>query len=98
MILANYSKKGGERVSKSLNIIGGTIMLLTAICFVGIGIIFGIKIYIDWLSAIFPDKVHQYVVSLAIVFAIGLILYLLSEVFAFFERKKTKKEWEKRWH
>jgi hypothetical protein len=85
-------------MSKSLNLIGGTIMLLTAICFVGIGVIFGIKIYIDWLSAIFPDKVHQYVVSLAIVFAIGLIFYLLSEVFAFFERQKIKKEWEKRWH
>ena len=85
-------------MSKSLSIIGGIMMLLTAICFVGVGIIFGVEIYVDWLSTIFPDKVHQYVVSLAIVFAIGLILYLLSEVFAFFEIKKAKKEWEKRWH
>lgn len=84
-------------MSKSLNLIGSIMMVLTAICFVGIGVIFGIEIYIDWLSAIFPDKVHQYVVSLAIVFVIGLILYLLSEVLTFLERRKIKKEWEKKW-
>lgn len=85
-------------MSKLLNIIGFITMFLTALCFLGIGIILGIKVYIDWLSVIFPYKVHQYFASLAIVFAIGLIIYLLSEVFAFFERKKIKKEWEKRWH
>lgn len=85
-------------MSKLLNTIGFITMFLTALCFLGISIILGIKAYIDWLSVIFPYKVHQYVVSLAIAFTIGLIIYLLSEVFAFFEKKKIKKEWEKRWH
>lgn len=85
-------------MSKLLDTIGFLMMFITALCFVGVVICLGVKVYIDWLSAIYPARVHQYFVSLAIAFAIGLIFFLLSKVIDLLERRKVKKGWEKRWH
>ena len=85
-------------MSKLLDTIGFLMMFIITLCFIGVAICLGVKVYIDWLSAIYPDRAHQYFMSLAIVFAIGLIFFLLSKVIDLLEKRKVKKEWEKRWH
>lgn len=84
-------------MSKLLDIIGFLMMFITTLCFIGVAICLGVKVYIDWLSAIYPARVHQYFVSLAIAFAIGLIFFLLSKVIDLSQKRKVKKEREKRW-
>ena len=84
-------------MSKFLEIIGCIMMLITALFFAIAGILFAIKVYIDWLSIIFPDEVVRYVVFIASLFVLGLMLYLLSKIIIFLKRQRAKKEWKKTW-
>lgn len=85
-------------MSKFLEITGCIMMLITALFFVIAGIFSAIKVYIDWLSIIFPDKLTQYIAFVASLFILGLVLYLFSKVIDLLEKRKVKKEREKRWH
>lgn len=82
-------------MSKFLETIGCITMLTTALFFTIAGILFAIKVYIDWLSIIFPDKLTWYIVFVASLFILGLVLYLLSKIINFLKRQIAKKEWKK---
>ena len=84
-------------MSKFLEIIGCIMMLITALFFAIAGIFLAIKVYIDWLSIIFPDKLTWYIVFVASLFVLGLMLYLLSKIIIFLKRQRAKKEWKKTW-
>ena len=79
-------------MSKFLEIIGCIMMLITALFFAIAGILFAIKVYIDWLSIIFPNKLTWYIVFVASLFILGLVLYLLGKIINSLKIQRAKKE------
>ena len=82
-------------MSKFLELIGCIMMFITALFFAIAGILFAIKVYIDWLSIIFPDKLTWYIVFVASLFILGLVLYLLGKIINSLKYKERKRSGRK---